>query len=125
MDPGDKSDKFWAEDPMKLVSNYTFLPSVGMTYPTLLNAMTRLIIIVSLLLFMLSIGEWWIFLVLGIVIVCLMWYYGNVMEPKLEPEAVPFRTENYKCQVKEKILKKPKVIYLRKKIKGYNMIPRR
>lgn len=107
-------DKFWIDDPIMLVKSYRIFPEVNMSYTSLLNTMTRLIIVISLLLLILSFGDWWLFLILGIVMVCIMWYFSSWYKPKITNTV---RVENYTCK---KPRSEGKTIFLknrRKKIK--------
>ena len=61
--------KFWLEDPTVLVRNFHILPTIMMTQTERLNALTRLIIIITILLFVLKMSYWFIFLFLGLIIV--------------------------------------------------------
>jgi fatty acid desaturase len=64
----------WIERPLSLVSSWELVPQVNMTKAELLNAMTRLILIITLVLFLIGISGWWLFLILSLALIFLIWY---------------------------------------------------
>lgn len=74
-DPDEKNkDKFWLEDITVLTNRWDILPNCEMTDNERLNATTRLILIIALILLIFRIAKWWLFLILGIVAVVILWY---------------------------------------------------
>jgi hypothetical protein len=71
------SDKFWVEDPCVLFTNLEFFPVKNMTKSEKLNALTRLVIIVSLLLYVMENEQWFVFLTLSMLIIIIMNYQGE------------------------------------------------
>ena len=97
--------KFWFEDPKVLFSSVTFLPDQDMDPVELLNVMTRLIIVLALLLFLISFKEWWVFLIAGILLIGAIWYF-NIHCPK---EVKPTRVEHFQCPRKTQQVQKTPV----------------
>lgn len=68
-----KSSTFWLEDPPALVKTFDFLPQNDMDDIERLNAMTRMIIIISVIMFLAQFQLWWFFLTLGLIVVISLW----------------------------------------------------
>jgi hypothetical protein len=68
------NDKFWTEDPCILFTNITLFPTKNMVKSEKLNALTRLVIIISLLLYLMENDNWFVFLTLSILIIIIMNY---------------------------------------------------
>lgn len=66
--------KFWIEDPSCLIQTLDIVPNAEMTNIERLNAMTRVIIVISAIMFILKFPLWWLFLGLGIIVVVVLWY---------------------------------------------------
>lgn len=66
--------KFWIEDPSILFQTFEIIPHDDMSISERLNAMSRVIIIIALGLFMLKFEGWWILLLLGLMIIIIIWY---------------------------------------------------
>lgn len=64
----------WIEQPTELVHNWEIVPQACMTKAELLNAMTRLILIITLILFLIGVAGWWLFLILSICLIFIIWY---------------------------------------------------
>lgn len=64
----------WIERPLTLVQSYELIPQVSMSKAELLNTMTRLILIVTLVLFLIGISGWWLFLILSLALIFIIWY---------------------------------------------------
>lgn len=69
-----QGDEFWIHNPRALVHDQTLIPSRYMTDEEILNTMTRLILVVALVLFILGIVSWWIFLIVGIAMIFILHY---------------------------------------------------
>lgn len=65
---------FWFEDPSAIFQTFDIIPNSNMTDAERLNAMTRVIIIISAIMFVIKFPAWWIFLVLGIIVVIILWF---------------------------------------------------
>lgn len=91
-------EKFWLEDPSALFQSLTLIPQCDMSIPERLNALTRLILVITLILFFLRLC-WWLFLLLGIIMVIILYliYYNqkpvteNYTCPKRQDEFIPYR----------------------------------
>jgi hypothetical protein len=93
------STKFWFNDPSALFKEATIIPSRDMTDNELLNALTRAIIVISLLLLLLSVGQAIIFLVFGLVVVVLLGLSINRSKESKCPSHPPgkHRVEHFRC----------------------------
>jgi len=67
-------DKFWVENPSVLFQTFDMSSTAEMTDAERLNAMTRIIIIIAAIMFVIKFPGWWMFLTLGIIIVIILWY---------------------------------------------------
>lgn len=100
--------KFWLEDPTILFKNFQLLPTIMMTQTERLNALTRLIIIITIVLFFMKISYWFVFLFLGIVIVIGLYQYSR--------ENNKDKTEFYNCPLpKIKKISKRRIKFKRRK----------
>jgi hypothetical protein len=70
-------EKFWLEDPSALFQQLTIIPNCGMTEAERLNAMTRLILVITLILYLLHFGSWLLFLILGLLLVIFLYYINK------------------------------------------------
>ena len=68
------SEKFWLEDPAALFSSFSILPQDGMTQNQKLNALTRLSLILSLILFGCGCGYAIYFLIGSLVVIVILKY---------------------------------------------------
>lgn len=84
-----KIDKTWIDDPSTIFRNYTLIPSYGMTEAERLNAITRLIIVITVVLFFIPIASWWIFLLLGLGLVVVLYLTSKNKNDRV--------VENYRC----------------------------
>lgn len=74
---------FWLEDPSVLTRNTTLFPDEYMTNAERYNAMTRCVIVVSLIMLVARYPGWWIFLLISLVIILVMWnYFRNTEEER-------------------------------------------
>lgn len=62
-------ERFWLEDPRLLVSNLRFLPGEDLTVHENLNAVTRLILLVSIVLAIAGWKHWLTFLLIAVVLI--------------------------------------------------------
>ena len=65
---------FWFEDPSALFQTFDVIPNQDMTDAERLNAMTRVIILITAVMFIVKFPLWWMFLVIGIIAVIVLWY---------------------------------------------------
>lgn len=66
--------KFWVEDPCILISDIKVFPTAEMNKDEKLNALTRLSIIISIIMYLMKYKYWFMFLVLAILIIILLKY---------------------------------------------------
>jgi uncharacterized membrane protein len=93
--------KFWIEDPGILVGDLTFLPDCEMSENGRLNAMTRLIIMISLVMFFFKVKSWYVFLICGLGLVILL-YYGSLSREKMNQHGRHGQLiENYRCSFRK------------------------
>ena len=65
--------KFWIYDPSILFQTYDIIPTDNMCNVNRMNALTRVIILISLVMFIIKFPLWWLFLLLGIFIIIFFW----------------------------------------------------
>lgn len=68
------TSEFWIDDPKKLFQTWEIVPNDAMSEGERLNAMSRVIIIVSVIMLFARFPAWWIFLLLGLLVVVVLWY---------------------------------------------------
>ena len=71
---------FWTENLCILFTDFRVVPNKDMTKNELLNCLTRLAVIVSLILYFLDIEYWFTFLLLSIIAILLVKFYGPQKE---------------------------------------------
>ena len=71
------NDLFWAKDPCVLFQNFTVFPTPDMTKNEKLNALTRLAIVVSIIMYFMEYQHWFIFLVLSLLVIVILAYAGD------------------------------------------------
>ena len=70
-------DLFWMESPSALLNNLTLLPDCNMSKRERLNAITRLLIVVSVILFLLSGYQMWLTVfITGLVVIFLLYNFN-------------------------------------------------
>ena len=95
-----QSDKFWVEEPCVLFGDLAFLPSKNMTQEEKLNALTRLAIIITVVMYFMDYKYWFEFLTLSILIIIIINYSGGSEKFKkgkvddLEKTEIPKSPEN-------------------------------
>jgi len=70
-------EKFWAQDPCVLFNNLRIFPTASQTRNEKLNALTRLAIILTSILYYIQYEYWFTFLILSLLIVLLLKYGGS------------------------------------------------
>lgn len=65
---------FWFENPSTLLRNFDVMPQSDMNDAERLNAMTRMVIIIAIIMFVAQFQLWWLFLALGLITVIALWY---------------------------------------------------
>lgn len=66
-------EKFWLLDPLELFKPY-FIPSSSMTFSSKLNAMTRLVLIIGMVLIALKVKYSFVFIILSILFIILLYF---------------------------------------------------
>lgn len=72
-----QSEKFWTEDPCALFTEMTLLPSVKMSREEKLNSLTRLIILITIVMYAMGYKNWLIFVLVAVLAVILLNYCGK------------------------------------------------
>lgn len=96
-------DRFWIEDYRVLFQSSSILPTAQMSEIQRLNTLTRLILLIAIFLALFRLGNWILFLVLGLGLVIIL-YYAQRPTPSSDgqsasrPAAVPGSQEHYRCQ---------------------------
>lgn len=68
------SENFWTEEPCALFDELSFIPTKSMSRAEKLNALTRLILIVALIMYFMKYKQWLTFLVIGVVVIIVLNY---------------------------------------------------
>lgn len=92
-------EKFWLEEPIWLLQQMTLIPQCGMSPAARLNALTRLILVITLILYLCCFGQWWLFLLLGLLLVIIL-YYTDPAVRALDNYSL---VENYTCPRRTKV----------------------
>jgi len=71
------NDLFWAKDPCVLFQNFTIFPTPDMTKNEKLNALTRLAIVVSIIMYFMEYQHWFVFLILSLLVIVILAYAGD------------------------------------------------
>lgn len=71
------SERFWLEDPNELLSNFEVFPSQDHTWEQKLNAVTRLIIVITIVLIVLKWESWLTFLLISLVLIIFVYLLKN------------------------------------------------
>jgi hypothetical protein len=90
-------DRFWIEDYRVLFQNPTLLPTTQMTEIQRLNTLTRLILLIAIILAIFRVGNWLLFLVLGLGLVILLYYAQKQRMTSTSSPANPSSQEHYRC----------------------------
>ena len=85
-------ERFWLEEPLSLLRSATIIPYCGMTISARLNALTRLVLLISLILWLFCFRQWWLFLFLGLLMIIILYYLDQQTR-----DNVSF-VENYVCR---------------------------
>jgi len=79
-------NKFWTEDLTMLFRGMAILPNGSMTDVEKLNALTRLVIIVTIVLYLLKNRHCWTFLVVGLVVIITLYYTRTTTVENFTPD---------------------------------------
>lgn len=72
-----QNEEFWIEKPTYLLCSLNPIPKGGITSPKRLNAVTRGILYITVLLYFCKYNYWYLFLILGLFFVILLYYTTN------------------------------------------------
>ena len=106
--------KFWIEDPSVLFQTLDIIPNQDMTEAERLNAMTRVVIIITAILFIIKFPLWWIFLIIGIITVIVLWYIVKDYDNHHQTEFLR-RPIIHKKPIISKHLQQPPILHLTSK----------
>jgi len=81
-------NKLWLENPLNLVCDYSVIPLEGMSYSEQMNAITRLVLLVFLVLFLVGFKDSFFFLILSLLFIIILYY--------LQRKQMERTSENYK-----------------------------
>lgn len=73
--------RFWLDDPLVLFQDLNVLPTESQSYPDRMNTLTRLILVIAVIMFLLSVKGSGYFLVFGLVLVIILYYTQRQMNP--------------------------------------------
>lgn len=73
-------EKFWVEDPCSLVKDCRFFPTQSMTRDEKFNAITRLIIVIAIVMYLMDNSWWYVFLSVTLIVTILL-KYNNPNNP--------------------------------------------
>lgn len=99
----EKSENYWYLDPIALFQSTKIIPTPDLTPQQRANAFARLILLVTLILFLFGFGNWWLFLIFGLALSILFGLVESqrstqtTMNPIIE---TPTLVEYYQCPVK-------------------------
>ncbi len=71
---------FWIDNPAILFQSAEIIPHDAMNNAERLNAMTRIVIIISILMFLYNFPFWWLFLGLSIIFIIIYWFFMQERE---------------------------------------------
>ena len=66
------STEVWTKDPNSILKNFAIIPSSGMSKCEQVNTITRLVIVIAIIMIIIDFKDWYIFLVIAIIIVAIM-----------------------------------------------------
>lgn len=82
-------DIFWIHHLPSLWASWNIVPSNSLSFNSLLNTFTRLILILGVLLLIIGFAYWWAFILIGLVVI--FGFYSWKIRPP------PMLQENYQC----------------------------
>ncbi len=81
--------KFWIDDWCALFSDFSLLPTNSMSLNEKLNALTRLVIVLSIVMYFMKYEYWLCFLILSVLIIFLIKYFDGKNRGKKEGFSIP------------------------------------
>lgn len=82
------TQKIWFESPRFILSDINLIPNESQTFDEKLNALTRLIIVISVILLLFKCKNWYLFLIFGLIIVI------GIHTTKTKSDTIDFFNEN-------------------------------
>ena len=73
----DNKVKFWLEDPCALLKSLSIFPNMKMSKAEKLNALTRLVVVITGVMYVMEYEYWSTFLVLALFVIIVLQYSGN------------------------------------------------
>lgn len=70
----DRKETFWLENPMSLFSEFRVIPHEGLSTASQMNSLSRLVIIVSLVLYLIGYKESILFLLIALMLIIILYY---------------------------------------------------
>lgn len=70
-------ESFCFVDPKALFGSCTIIPSVEMNDGARLNSLVRLVLVITLLLLIFQVREWYLFLIGGLLIILFLWFLSS------------------------------------------------
>lgn len=68
-----KCELFWVEEPSSLYETLRIIPTDDMTDAERLNVITRIVIVISAVMYMVKFPFWWVFLLLALLVIITVW----------------------------------------------------
>jgi hypothetical protein len=69
---------FWLQSPSSLFDDFTIIPNVHMDEDERFNSLTRLILLLTIILYFFSYKHWLLFLIIGIIVIIFLWKNRNM-----------------------------------------------
>lgn len=85
------NDLFWINNPKILIENLNIIPSPSMTEMERLNTISRLIIVMTIILYISGYNLWFYFMILSLSIIIFIYYYNE--NEKINNNII----ETYRC----------------------------
>lgn len=95
-------NKFWLENPQNLLCSSKLVPLEGMTYAEKLNAITRLVFIIFIILLLLGFKDSFYFLLLSMIFIIILYY---LQRTKMESYSENFKYAPVSAQTQNKVHK--------------------
>lgn len=75
-------EAFWLQDGTALYTSWTIFPHGSMTEEQKLNCLSRLVLVVGGALFLFNIGNWWLFILMGLGLIVATWFVNCFPVPQ-------------------------------------------
>lgn len=77
--------KFWVNDPCILLTDFNLIPNSSLTQNEKLNALTRIVLIVSIIMYFIEYKQWYLFSIIGLLMILLI----KLSDSKQEGFSIP------------------------------------